>query len=263
MSDAGPVAARRELDVLGDPGHEAQPALVGPVRARHLPRRRAASLVDHPHDGHVLARRGGQPRPARPASDPCWTALVTRLAHRDQHQRRARPGHPREREHLCDRAPHAGDRGGLRGDAENRVDALREGALRPTSPRDAPRAAGRPPGSRAAWVRSPRGGAVRTSPRRRIDAPPEERLRARGDEQATVHRRAARDARARLDRLGPGGPRRDVRGSLIVDIRSEVQRFRPGLVQARCSCRGAAGVAGGPRCPHHDPRLGAAAAPSC
>jgi len=85
--------------------------------------------------------------------------------------------------------------------------------------------------------------------------------------EATSRRRSIdellRDARARLDRLSPGQARAATcEGGLIVDIRSEVQRSDQGLVPGALFVpRNVLEWRADPRCPHHDPRLGAVSGP--
>ena len=66
-----------------------------------------------------------------------------------------------------------------------------------------------------------------------------------------------RDARARLDRLGPRQALAATRrGGLIVDIRSEAQRVEQGLVaDAYFVPRNVLEWRADPACAHHDPQL--------
>jgi rhodanese-related sulfurtransferase len=66
-----------------------------------------------------------------------------------------------------------------------------------------------------------------------------------------------RDARARLDRLGPRQALAATRrGGLIVDIRSEAQRVEQGLVPGSWFVpRNVLEWRADPACAHHDPRL--------
>jgi rhodanese-related sulfurtransferase len=72
-----------------------------------------------------------------------------------------------------------------------------------------------------------------------------------------------REARARLERLSPPEARAAARrGGLIVDIRSEIQRRRQGLVPgARFVPRNVLEWRADPACGHRDPRLAAVAGP--
>jgi rhodanese-related sulfurtransferase len=72
-----------------------------------------------------------------------------------------------------------------------------------------------------------------------------------------------RDARARLDRLGPRESLAAARrGGLIVDIRSEAQRAEQGLVPGAWFVpRNVLEWRADPACAHHDPRLVAVAGP--
>ena len=72
-----------------------------------------------------------------------------------------------------------------------------------------------------------------------------------------------RDARARLDRLGPRQALADTRrGGLIVDIRSEAQRVEQGLVPGSWFVpRNVLEWRADPACAHHDPHLVTVAGP--
>jgi rhodanese-related sulfurtransferase len=72
-----------------------------------------------------------------------------------------------------------------------------------------------------------------------------------------------RDARARLDRLGPRESLAAARrGGLIVDIRSEAQRAEQGLVPGAWFVpRNVLEWRADPACAHHDPRLAAVTGP--